>query len=91
MTGPSPTKEASVPGSEDPASGASAPPPAVLRVITPGTTPEEVAAIVAVLASLGGGDAPAPRRRPEWNAPHRMTRPAVSHGPGGWRASALPR
>ena len=78
-------------GSEDEASDASAVPPVALRVITPGTTPEEVAAIVAVLSALGGGDEPAPKRRPEWNAPHRMARPAVSHGPGGWRASALPR
>lgn len=63
----------------------------MLKVLTPGTTPEEVAAIVAVLASLGGGEAPAPKRRRQWNAPHRMARPAVSHGPGGWRASSLPR
>ena len=83
VTGPSPTKEASVPGSDGPtASGASAPPPAVLRVVTPGRTPEEVAAIVAVLASLGGGDAPAPAApRPEWNAPHRMARPAARTAP----------
>lgn len=73
------------------AGAAGTPPSPVLRIVTPSTTPEEVAAIVAVLSALGGGDAPAPKRRPEWNAPHRMARPAVSHGPGGWRASALPR
>jgi hypothetical protein len=67
------------------------PPPPVLRVVTPGTTPEEVAAIVAVLSALDGGDAPAPARRPQWNAPHRMVRRPVAHGPGGWRASGLPR
>ncbi len=62
----------------------------MLRIVTPGTTPEEVAAIVAVLASLGGGEPPTPKKRPQWNAPHRMARRPVAHGPGGWRASALP-
>ncbi|CAN5555111.1 hypothetical protein BH11ACT8_BH11ACT8_17070 [soil metagenome] len=71
--------------------GAVAPNPPLLRIVNPDATPEEVAAIVAVLSALGGGEAPTPRRRPEWNAPHRMVRPAVSHGPGGWRASSLPR
>ncbi|WP_323793949.1 acyl-CoA carboxylase subunit epsilon [Nocardioides sp.] len=68
-------------------------PPAapLLRIVTPSTTPEEVAAIVAVFSALGGGDTPRPKPRPQWNAPARMARPAVSHGPGGWRTSALPR
>jgi len=64
----------------------------VLRVLTPGTTPEEVAAIVAVLAALGDDDqAPPPRRTPEWSRPGRAHRTPVAHGPGGWRASGLPR
>ena len=63
----------------------------VLRVLTPGTTPEEVAAIVAVLASLGPADAPASRRTPEWNRPARLTRTTHRQGPGAWRASGLPR
>ena len=63
----------------------------VLRIITPSTTPEEVAAIVAVFASLGSGDAPAPRRTPEWNRPRRLTRVTHRQGPGGWVASGLPR
>lgn len=70
---------------------APAPAAPLLRIVTPDTTPEEVAAIVAVFSALGGGEAPRPRRRPQWNAPQRMARPAVAHGPGGWRASALPR
>ena len=69
----------------------SAPSEPMLRIVSPNATPEEVAAIVAVFASLGGAEPPARKRRPEWNTPHRMVRPAVSHGPGGWRASALPR
>ncbi len=63
----------------------------LLRIITPGTTPEEVAAIVAVLASLGSGDEPAPPRTPEWNRPARLTRTTHRQGPGAWRASGLPR
>ncbi len=62
----------------------------VLRVITPDATPEEVAALVAVLAAAGGGEPPSPRRRPEWNAPHRQVRRPHAAGPGAWRASGLP-
>ena len=62
----------------------------VLRIVNADATPEEVAAVVAVLSALGGGDAPPPRRRPEWGAPHRQVRRSLPHGPGGWRASSLP-
>lgn len=63
----------------------------LLRIITPDTTPEEVAAIVAVLSSLGGA-APAPRRpRSSWSHPARQVRRTLPHGVGGWRASGLPR
>ncbi|CAN5142366.1 hypothetical protein BH09ACT12_BH09ACT12_07930 [soil metagenome] len=80
-----------MPGTESAANEASTTPSVpMLRIISPHTTPEEVAAIVAVFASLGGGGAPAPKRRPEWNAPHRMVRRQVAPGPGGWRASSLP-
>ncbi|MDQ4055694.1 MAG: acyl-CoA carboxylase subunit epsilon [Actinomycetota bacterium] len=63
----------------------------LLRVVNGDATPEEIAALVAVLASLGGGDAPAPRRTPEWSAHHRKLRTTLPHGPGGWRSSGLPR
>ena len=63
----------------------------LLRVITPSATPEEVAALVAVLSAMGEGEAPAPRPRPRWNAPDRLVRRSLPHGPGGWRACALPR
>jgi hypothetical protein len=63
----------------------------LLRVVSPHATPEEVAALVAVLASLGGGSAPAPRRTPEWQASHRRLREPHRPGPGAWRASGLPR
>jgi hypothetical protein len=61
-----------------------------LRVIKGDATPEEVAALIAVLASLQTPAPPRRRRAPEWNAPHRMVRRALPHGPGGWRSSALP-
>ncbi|WP_201931001.1 acyl-CoA carboxylase epsilon subunit [Nocardioides donggukensis] len=64
----------------------------VLRIITEHTTPEEVAALVAVLAAMGGPEQAAPpRRTPEWQAPHRAVRRALPQGPGGWRSSGLPR
>lgn len=63
----------------------------LLKIVSPSTTPEEVAAIVAVFSALGGSEAAAPKRRPQWNTPHRLVRQPLAHGPGGWRASALPR
>jgi hypothetical protein len=62
-----------------------------LRVVHGDATPEEVAALVAVLTSLGGDAAPAPRRTPEWSAHHRKLRQTHPHGPGAWRSSNLPR
>jgi hypothetical protein len=63
----------------------------LLRVIRGDATPEEVAALVAVVAALGdGGGAPPPRRTPEWSANHRKMRRSLPHGPGGWRSSGLP-
>ena len=51
-------------------------------------TPEEIAAIVAVFASLGGTP-PAPKRaRSLWATP--QPRRTYAHGLGGWRASGLP-
>ncbi len=62
-----------------------------LRIVNTDATAEEVAAVVAVLSALGGGAAPAPRRTPAWSAPARGVRRPLLHGPGAWRASALPR
>ncbi|HEY0890705.1 MAG TPA: acyl-CoA carboxylase subunit epsilon [Nocardioides sp.] len=60
----------------------------VLRVVNPDATPEEVAAIVAVLSALGGA-APAPRKpRSTWASPARQLRGPL---PPSWRASGLPR
>lgn len=62
----------------------------LLRVLTPNSTPEEVAAIVAVFSAMGGGEAPEPAPRSTWaSTAHRLRLPPTP-GPGGWRASALP-
>lgn len=64
----------------------------LLRVVTPDATPEEVAALVAVFAAMGSqAEVPPRRRTPEWSAHHRKLRASLPHGPGGWRASGLPR
>jgi hypothetical protein len=64
----------------------------LLRVVRGDATPEEVAALVAVVAALGSGTGEPPRRRiSEWSAHHRGTRVSLPHGPGGWRSSSLPR
>jgi hypothetical protein len=64
----------------------------VLRVVKGDATPEEMAALVAVIASMGGADgAPAPRPVSAWADPRRGVRTTHRHGPGAWRASGLPR
>ena len=79
-------------GTEDSASEASTTPSRpLLRIVRGDPTPEEIAALVAVVASLGGDQAPAPRRTTEWSAHHRKVRTTYPHGPGGWRGSGLPR
>jgi hypothetical protein len=64
----------------------------ILRVVKGDPTPEELAALVAVVAALGSGGTEPPRRpTPEWSAHHRKMRRSLPHGPGGWRSSGLPR
>lgn len=68
-------------------------PAPLLRVLKGDPTPEQLAALVAVIAaSAGGDDAGEPRRRTEWAARRRLVRQphllAHQHGPGAWRASA---
>ncbi|MGD9960362.1 acyl-CoA carboxylase subunit epsilon [Nocardioides sp.] len=64
----------------------------LLRVINPDATDEEIAALVAVFSALGSSPAPAPdRRTPAWQAHQRKLRVLPPAGPGGWRASGLPR
>lgn len=63
----------------------------LLQIVRGDATPEEVAALVAVFAALRTEEPPARRPTPAWAAPHRKVRRTLPHGPGGWRASALPR
>jgi len=63
----------------------------LLRVITPDATPEEIAAIIAVLSALGGGGEQPQPARSTWADPARRMRGMMSPGKGAWRASALPR
>ncbi|HYF72206.1 MAG TPA: acyl-CoA carboxylase epsilon subunit [Nocardioides sp.] len=63
----------------------------LLQIVRGDATPEEVAALVAVFAALRTEEPPARRPAPAWAAPHRQVRRTLPHGPGGWRASALPR
>jgi hypothetical protein len=63
-----------------------------LFAISGDATPEEVAALVAVLQGIAASAAPpAPRPRSQWASPARAVRPTLVSGPGGWRASGLPR
>ncbi len=64
-----------------------------LRIIRGDATPEEVAALVAVVTGISAAAAAAtagPRPRSEWASPARMVRRPVTAGRGAWRASALP-
>jgi hypothetical protein len=65
----------------------------MLRIVKGDPTPEEVAALVAVLAARTGaaGDQAPTAPRSEWASPERRMRPALHPAPGAWRASAFPR
>jgi hypothetical protein len=62
-----------------------------LRVAKGEPTPEELAALVTVLASRSRPGTAPHRPAPAWNAPRRLHRVVHRNGPGGWRASGLPR
>jgi hypothetical protein len=63
-----------------------------LRVVRGDPTPEEIAALVTVLAArASAGVTKPPPRRSEWAGHERRMRRPVHPSPGGWRASALPR
>jgi hypothetical protein len=63
----------------------------VLRVVRGNPTPEELAALLAVVAARGGAaqeTEPAPPSR--WASRASGLRRPLSPGPGAWRASGLP-
>jgi hypothetical protein len=62
-----------------------------LRIVRGDATPEEIAALVAVLsARSGAGEAPVRPARVAggWSDPARLARRPLLRGPGAWRASA---
>lgn len=67
------------------------PTPPVLRVLRGSPTPEEVAALVAVLAAASLRGEPPPPPRSLWATPSYATARLPRPGPGAWRASGLPR
>ncbi|MBA3266545.1 MAG: acyl-CoA carboxylase subunit epsilon [Nocardioidaceae bacterium] len=69
------------------------PEPPLLQVLKGQPTPEELAALVAVVAGrrAAEGDEPTVVHRSDWTARERSVRGAHHVGRGGWRASALPR
>ncbi|MCD2197412.1 acyl-CoA carboxylase subunit epsilon [Actinomycetospora endophytica] len=65
----------------------------VLRIVRGDPTPEEVAALTAVLAAASGGGGEPEETGPTsvWNERESLVRRPLTPGPGAWRASALPR
>jgi Acyl-CoA carboxylase epsilon subunit len=65
-----------------------------LRVIRGDATPEEIAALLAVLLARRPDEVEAPRprqlARSAWSDRSRQLRRPLSPGPGAWRRSALP-
>ncbi|MGH8867853.1 MAG: acyl-CoA carboxylase subunit epsilon [Actinomycetes bacterium] len=63
----------------------------VLRVVRGDPSPEEIAALVAVLASRTAAGEPRPSAPvSRWADRAALLRRPLSHGPGSWRASAWP-
>jgi hypothetical protein len=65
--------------------------PPLLRIVKGDPTPEEVAALVAVVSAMANAaaeqSAKGKQPRAEWSARHRLVRRTLHHGPGAWRAS----
>ena len=64
--------------------------PSPLRLVRGDATPEEVAAIMAVLTAPQAPAAPTFSRASEWPGSTRRLRRPNHPGPAAWRASALP-
>ncbi|NRQ35375.1 acyl-CoA carboxylase subunit epsilon [Nonomuraea sp. NN258] len=64
---------------------------AQLRIVRGDATPEEIAALVAVLAARQAPPEERPRpRRQTWRNPARAMRKPVAPGKSAWRMSGLP-
>ena len=73
---------------EDPTTEPKAEQKPLLKVIDHNATPEDIAAIVAVLSALGSAEPPKKKPRSLWATPKLRT--PIHPGPGAWRASGLP-
>ena len=63
-----------------------------LRVVKGNPSDEELAALVAVVTTLGAGEEEStPDRQSAWSDRRVMVREPLAHGPGAWRASGFPR
>lgn len=64
----------------------------LLRVVRGDATPEEIAALVAVLAARSGDEVSSQPRsfKSTWSDRSRLLRRPLATGPGAWRASGLP-
>jgi hypothetical protein len=66
----------------------------VLSIVRGNPSPEQIAALVAVLAARAASARAAGRdgrQRYGWSATSWLLRAPLERGPGAWRASALPR
>ncbi len=61
----------------------------ILRVVRGDATPEELAALIALVAATGGEPDAAPVNPPRgrWNDPAHSLRRPLAFGAGGWRAA----
>jgi hypothetical protein len=90
-----PPSEATLPAAATPA--AATPDAALFTVANGDATPEQIAALTAVLAAAtaarhrDGVPVTSPAGVPGWADRSRLMRSPLAHAPGGWRASARPR
>ena len=64
----------------------------LLHIVRGDPTPEELAAVVAVVTAAGAAPAATPAEpRGQWRSRGRNIRPVLSRGPDAWRASGFPR
>ncbi len=62
----------------------------VIRFVQGNPTPEEIAAVVAVLTSRGAQTEPPPPAATGWSGYWRRTRRSMRPGPDAWRMSLRP-
>ena len=63
-----------------------------LRIVKGNPSDEEVAALVAVVATLGAAEeSGSAKPKSAWSDRRALVRESLPHGPGAWRASGMPR